>query len=144
MAAGVLLAMALGTPAEAGTLTEPEPVDSYVDCTDWIPCDGQVSLSVIWLNRTARVQGHIDDLAGDGLSTTVFVEAYAGAKKIAGTTRTASDWESVDFNFVIGDPNLVGGIDRIKLQICWSGAYKCSVPQHAHRNGYEEQLPPYP
>lgn len=142
--AALVMVMASAGPASASShIAQAEPNDSYVDCTNWIPCDGQATVEIAWLNRSARLQGHVDDLAEDHRSTTLYVTAYAGDRQIAGTTRTASDgsWPGRDFNFVIGDPDLVGGIDRIKLQVCWSGPSYCSEPAHAHRDSYSEQLP---
>ncbi|MEU0792958.1 hypothetical protein ABZ342_23040 [Amycolatopsis sp. NPDC005961] len=51
-------------------------------------------------------------------------DAFAGAKKIDSrvTTRDTAD-------FLIGDPDLVGGINRIRSQACITGdggAFKCS------------------
>lgn len=85
-----------------------------------------------WYNRTTGVQGHVVDV-GRGSTTAIF-EAYAGTRKIDSTTRTADDQSSLtgdrSFNFTIGDTNLVGGIDRIKVTVCVndSGSIDCGVP----------------
>jgi hypothetical protein len=87
-------------------------------------CDyGLVDGTVIFYNRTADVNGLVYDV-GTGSTTAVF-EAYAGAKKIDSETRTANDDPGSSlgsprlFDFAIGDPNLVGGIDRIKITVCF-------------------------
>lgn len=38
--------------------------------------------------------------------------------KIASETRTVANGLSRGFNFTIGDTDLVGGIDRIKITVC--------------------------
>ncbi|NNN36654.1 hypothetical protein HLK59_41145 [Streptomyces sp. S3(2020)] len=85
--------------------------------------------SITWYNRTANVQGTVVDTANNIGHVTAYFEAYAGSTKIESVTRTAnaeSDLGSPrDFNFTIGDTDLVGGIDRIKVTLCrWDGASK--------------------
>ncbi|SMD23002.1 hypothetical protein [Kibdelosporangium aridum] len=70
--------------------------------------------------------------------TTVSFGAYAGSTKVDGHSRRAL-YEQVDFNFSIGDPDLPGGADRIKIQICTEGK-GCSEPVHAHRDSRAERL----
>ncbi|MFE7709335.1 hypothetical protein ACFU6I_26855 [Streptomyces sp. NPDC057486] len=86
------------------------------------------------------MQGYVEDLDDDGSSTTVYFEAYAGTTKIASTTRTASTHNRVSYSFPIGDPDLVGGFDRLKIQICLRSTFACSNPVDAHRDYYAEQL----
>jgi hypothetical protein len=69
--------------------------------------------------------------------TTAFFEAYAGSTEIDSTTRTAnrnspSFGSPRPYTFVIGNPDLVGGINRIKITVCWVNtsleAYYCTTP----------------
>lgn len=94
--------------------------------------------SIVWYNRTAGIQGHVVDV-GTGSTTAVF-EAFAGSTKIDSTTRTANDETSLggdrSFNFTIGDTDLVGGIDRIKVTVCVTepnGARDCGTPLNFSR-----------
>lgn len=67
--------------------------------------------------------------------TQAVFEAYAGSTKVgAAQTRTVSRYAVYkDFSFVAGDPDLVGGIDRIKVTLCvyvLSGKH-CGTPYQA-------------
>ncbi|BCJ41255.1 hypothetical protein GCM10010168_44470 [Actinoplanes ianthinogenes] len=84
-------------------------------------CSNYVAATITWYNRTAGIDGCVyDNFAGADFTGVVF-EAYAGSTKIDSTTRSAND--TVDdfgircFGFTIGDPDLVGGIDRIKVTV---------------------------
>ena len=74
---------------------------------------------VVWGNRTVEVQGRVDrkDFITD--AATVYIEGYAGATKIDSEVRSTGFFrDTLPFHFFIGDTNLPGGIDRIKLQLC--------------------------
>lgn len=94
--------------------------------------DGGAEGGIAWGNRTAEVSGHVWDyrsLASE--STVVFIDAYAGTTAIQSTTRTAHN-NDVSFRFTIGDPNLVGGINRIQTQVCSmtnGSVTACSPPE---------------
>ena len=129
-------AAALGTPATAGTQAT-WPNDTFRICTTQ-GCGGQAIGGVVWGNRTATVQGSIADYLGSG--TTVYFEAYAGATKIDSDTRTAPPHDDVPYNFSIGNPDLVGGFDRLKVTVCESGKTYCSTPVNADRDDDAEYL----
>jgi len=74
---------------------------------------------IYWGNRTARMT--VDH---QGATMTGHFDAFAGSRKIDSRV-TIADTEY----FSIGDPDLVGGINRIRSQACISGdggAFKCS------------------
>ncbi|MDO0937029.1 hypothetical protein QQY66_36920 [Streptomyces sp. DG2A-72] len=78
--------------------------------------------TITWYNRTAGITGSVWDNGYKDVPTVAYFEAYAGSVKIDSETRTANtdtDLGAVrGFNFTIGDTNLVGGIDRIKITAC--------------------------
>lgn len=81
-----------------------------------------VSYRVLWHNRTATVSGHIETPDERGPAnydyTRVFFESFAGPTEIDSTHRTSSHIDGLGFSFAMGDPNLVGGIDRVKVTVC--------------------------
>jgi hypothetical protein len=130
---------------QAGTATAAGSVDSIADA--WpndtydvteIAEQGIAIGGIIWGNRTSTIQGYVQDYGGS-FSTTVYFTAYAGATKIDGDTRTAGAGAKVSYNFGIGNPDLVGGFDRLKIQVCQSHASEtCSDPVMLHRDGVGE------
>lgn len=132
-----VVGMVLGATAPAHAY----PTSPFSACEDSsaVSCESAYTEGgIIWYNRTAGVQGHVVDI-GIGSTTAVF-EAFAGATKIDSTTRTANDESSLggdrSFNFTIGDPNLVGGIDRVRVTVCINypnGTRPCGTPTHVWR-----------
>src|SRR5207253_2434081 len=100
-------------------------------------CNGAADYSITWNNRTANVGGTIYDFNA-GTTTAIF-EAFAGSKKIDSQTRFVDDAGSTGYArpiaFPIGDPNLVGGINRIKVTLCRNyntASQYCNTPaQHS-------------
>jgi hypothetical protein len=134
MAAGVL-ALSFVQAGQAGASAWPN------DTWD-VSSVGYEALSVgavTWANRTATLKGHVQDDGGI-LSSTVFFTAYAGSTKVDSDTRTASPGQDRSFSDVtIGDPDLVGGFDRLKIQVCESGHPEtCSEPVNLNRDGVAE------
>jgi hypothetical protein len=87
---------------------------------------------IIWGNRTAQIDGGVAD-AGAGSTTARFV-AYAGKTLVESTTRTADDSGTPNpalFKFTIGNPNLVGGINRIQITAC--KGTRCGTPENYSR-----------
>lgn len=95
--------------------------------------------AVVWANRTATLQGHIQDDGGI-VSSTVFFTAYAGDTKVDSDTRTAHPGQDRSFSDVtLGDPDLIGGFDRLKIQVCETDhPDTCSGPVNLNRNGVAE------
>jgi hypothetical protein len=55
--------------------------------------------------------------------------SWPPAAAIDSTTRPATAFRTnVPYNFSIGDPDLVGGFDRLKIQVCLTGGFACSHP----------------
>lgn len=120
------------TAAQAGW-----PNDTFDLCPQY--CNwGETIGGVIWGNRTSTVQGEVWGSAN--LGVTVFFEAYAGTTKIDSDTRTAGPGVDIPYNFGIGNPDLVGGFDRLKITICVVGTTTCSTPVNADRDGIAEYL----
>ncbi|BCL14888.1 hypothetical protein [Micromonospora sagamiensis] len=100
---------------------------------------GSTEGTIVWYNRTAGITGGVSD-SGPGSTTAIF-EAFAGSTKIESQTRTADDETSLGayrgFNFTIGDSDLVGGIDRIKITVCFNypdGPLDCSPNYNELKN----------
>jgi hypothetical protein len=101
--------------------------------------------SVTWGNRSATLRGNVVDKF-PSYSTTVFFTAYAGAQKVDSDTRTASPGEDRSFGpLVLEAPNLVGGFDRVKIQVCPSQDLTwCSPPVNLDRDSVAEHGFYYP
>ena len=120
-----------------GTGVPAQAADSFQVCSP-ICSLGDTGGSITWFNRTAGVTGDVTDV-GAGSTTAIF-EAYAGDRKIDTQTRTANDESSLGsprgFNFTIGDTNLVGGINRIKITVCFNFGtpiQRCGTPKNYSR-----------
>jgi hypothetical protein len=100
-----------------------------------------------WSNRSAVVDGYVQDDTADNSSSQVIFEAFAGATKIDTDNRTANRDSSLgafrDFTLTIGDPDLVGGIDRIKITVRHTysnGTYVNGPTFQVHRDGSSENV----
>lgn len=119
-AAAVLLGLGSGS-ASADSVqwaTDPFPEvcsSPYDPACDFGAGDGYIK----WGNRTAGIKGYVWDFDEDSTTyTTVYFDAFAGANKIDSDTRTSHGEYKPFGEFAIGDPNLEGGIDRIRIQVC--------------------------
>ncbi|MFM9615533.1 hypothetical protein [Streptomyces sp. V2] len=108
------------------------PTDHFVVGND----SGRTYGDITWYNRTANITGTVADHTSGGY-TTAYFEAFAGSTKIDSVTRSANDESDLGewrgFNFTIGDTDLTGGIDRIKVTVCRhysSGSDVCSAPEN--------------
>jgi hypothetical protein len=91
--------------------------------------------TIVWSNRTANVSGSVSDASSERHTTVIF-DAYAGNTHVDHQTRTASN-TTKSYNFPIGDPDLVGGINRILIKVCTTtifGAEECNGPFDEVRN----------
>lgn len=68
-------------------------------------------------------------------------EAYAGNAKVDTETRSANDESDLGsvrtFGFTIGDPDLVGGINRIRVTVCrnyQTSSQLCGAPGQYYRS----------
>jgi hypothetical protein len=85
----------------------------------WESSAGSQTTGTTWLNRTATLSGTVFKEEGVDYSVTAIFDAFAGTTKVYTQTRTSRGTDpTMSIGFTIGDPNLVGGIDRIRLQIC--------------------------
>jgi hypothetical protein len=94
---------------------------------------------VIWGNRTAEVQGTVNRQYNITGYSAVYFDAFQGSTKVDSDFRnTPANSGRTDFHFDIGNPNLPGGIDRIKVQLCSNNLdgthYACSEPVNLIRN----------
>lgn len=128
--------VAVGLLAACGALGVASAPAAAADDTFYVGDSiGSTYGDITWYNRTANIQGTVADHSSG--STTAYFEAYAGSTKIDSQTRTANDDSDLgewrDYNFTIGDSDLVGGIDRIKITVCRhysSGVDVCSSPEN--------------
>jgi hypothetical protein len=85
--------------------------------------------SFTWWNRTAEVQGEIHTenpvMTGDDNpieTTRIVFDAMKGSTRIASESRTVTfnDYPNGvrSIHFTLGDPDLVGGFDRIRVTRC--------------------------
>lgn len=125
---------AVAAPSAAAAAPTP-----FIVCAHTESCGaGYTYGDITWHNRTATVDGFVRDDQGPGSTTAVF-EAFAGATKIDSTTRTANADSSLgsprEYYFTIGDTDLVGGIDRIKITVCrnLAAGVDCGLPVNYSR-----------
>ncbi|MDS0134578.1 MULTISPECIES: hypothetical protein [unclassified Amycolatopsis] len=137
-AAAAALPMVLA--GQAGATTTAFPNDSWDISNDVSPV-GLSSGGVIWSNRSAVLQGSVEDFGGN-FATRVYFTAYAGDTKVDGDGRTAGPGKTVPFKFSIGDPDRVGGFDRLSIQVCelgLDGPQLCSPGVNLHRDDLGER-----
>ncbi|WP_406052209.1 hypothetical protein [Kribbella sp. NBC_00889] len=117
--AAVAAAVAAGgaaVPAEAAAQYAP---DHFKVCIYWgTICKVYVEGDIVWGNRTATITGNVVNTYG-GSATAIF-RSYAGLTYVDTDTRTASGVHTTPFSLVSGDPNLVGGINKIYTEVSWT------------------------
>ncbi|MBM2620823.1 hypothetical protein JIG36_35520 [Actinoplanes sp. LDG1-06] len=119
VAIGAVTAAAVAGLQAPANAAWPSDIFHIADVPTWVVqhTDGHVE----WGNRTAYVDGTVTDNDNLPMSSTVIFEAFAGSNKIDTQTRTANEDSSLgwsrSFAFSIGDPDLRGGIDRIKITL---------------------------
>lgn len=125
------------------------PITTWIHCHEsGVSCStssyGYADGSFTWYNRTAYVSGDVhrknatfvsnpDGSIGQVQGVQVAFEAYApGGIKVDTQTRTVNPPDSsLHYGFTIGDTNLAGGIERIKVTICiYSPARWCGAPRN--------------
>jgi hypothetical protein len=125
------LAFAAALPANAATSS------NFSVCGP--TCGGQTYGTITWFNRTVGVNGFVFD-QGPG-STTAYFEAFAGTRKIDSDNKTADDSPHNPIpnpraiSIPLGDPNLRGGVDRVKITVCFNlpSGRSCGDPQNYSR-----------
>jgi hypothetical protein len=123
-AVAVVAAGAGQLPASASTQFAP---DEFRVCVDQA-CSMSVRGDITWGQRTASVTGAVVNKR-PGVMASVHWDAFANSTKIDSTTTYVLNPEQatvVPIDFTLGNPNLVGGINRIRIQICDSPTH-CSV-----------------
>ncbi|MFE9695038.1 hypothetical protein [Micromonospora sp. NPDC005806] len=146
MAAMTAATVGVAAPAQAYPVT-PYPNVCWQKQSAGSPCYLWTNGTVTWYNRTASVAGAIASTYhfcyGHPFDRPEAVfEAYAGATKIdshvvsimCDTLFTFSDSFGFD-PFGIGDTNLVGGINRIKITMCYKTSFgrSCGDPYNANK-----------
>ncbi len=120
-AAVVLLVGALFAGQGSAGATVAWAVDHFKVC--WTtPCTVYAEGDITWGNRTAQVSVHVE---GPGYNASAYFDAFAGTTKVDSHV-TFEPGET----FTIGNPNLVGGINRIRTQVCVTGSggeFGCGV-----------------
>jgi len=112
------------TPARAadGPYHACSYVEGDIDCND-----ASTSGNVTWFNRTARLDGSARTL----YSATVYFRSLANGRVIDQTSRyTAANGSPAtksprSYSFVMGDPNLRGGINEIQIAVCMTDYGDC-------------------
>lgn len=126
-AAAVVVGVGGQSPASASAQWAEDDFDVCVDQVASMCVTGVIS----WGNRVARVSGGVTNDVPGGIAT-VRWDAFSGATKVDSTTTYApAPWSEIDF--YLGDPNRVGGIDRIRIQVC-SSPKRCSAQWNEIRN----------
>jgi len=134
MASALAAVLALGTVAPAASASVNWANDTFSHCSDSC-ARGAARGTIVWANRTANVNGSVTDAPGD-LHTTVVFDAYAGNTPVDHQTRSATS-TTKSYNFPIGDPNLVGGINRILIKVCTTDVFGnegCNGPYEERRD----------
>jgi hypothetical protein len=127
-AGGLVVGLALTLGSALGVATADPAMaantDTFSACVPAFCNLSNTNGTITWFNRTANVTGNVVDI-GPGNTQAIF-KAFATNTQIGPTqTRTADDDTSLGsprgFNFPIGDTNLVGGINKITVQVCSVG-----------------------
>lgn len=120
--AGFGLVTVSGPPASAASTT------SYNVCVEAFCNTAYTIGQITWYNRTANVRGYVVD-QGDPGNTTARFTAYAGTRQIGPTQTRTIDNAQRNYDFSMGDTNLVGGINKIVIQVCAINASVCGTPR---------------
>ncbi|MEV4267051.1 hypothetical protein [Kribbella sp. NPDC049584] len=115
--AAVLLPLTLLTNATPANATDKE----FYACQDVsCPGTGETGGTIVWNNRTATLRAWLDHPTNATWYTTATYEAFAGTTKVdTAAGSVGPNVHLIDFPpFAIGDPNRVGGIDRIRITVC--------------------------
>lgn len=118
-AAAAILGLNTGSAsADEEWATDPLPTVCSQDI-DPVCSHGTGTGYIKWSNRSALIKGEVwDDDFDTHTWTTVYFEAYAGATKVDSDTRTAHSETRRYGEFALGDPDRVGGFDRVKITVC--------------------------
>jgi hypothetical protein len=123
LALSAVVAVAAPAPAQAAPNLDDFDL-SVVGCGNGGDTWGRIT----WHNRTATVTGTVWDRTCRTVYSEVRFKAFADRVLIDTETRSANndvdssldEWR--DFEFTIGDTNLVGGIDRVFVELCAGSA----------------------
>lgn len=97
--------------------------------------DGAARGTIVWGNRQSNINGSVSDAPGERYTTVKF-DAYAGNTFVDEQTRSATS-TTKSYNFPIGDPDLVGGVNRILIKVCTTstfGTETCRAPSEERRD----------
>jgi hypothetical protein len=117
----LLSAILLSGTAVAGALPAHAayPTQDYYACPLAGCASDYANGTITWYNRTAGISGYVRQAANSGLVTQVNIDAFQGSTLIEHQARTVQEANyELGYGFVIGDPNLGGGIDRIRVTVC--------------------------
>ena len=121
--------LAAGVAGGVGEAAAADP--PFKACYD-LPCFGndKTEFGIVWYNRTAGLSGSVFNSGAPDVTQAVF-QAFAGGTLVDSEPRTDTNADSAPrgFGFTIGDPNLVGGIDRIRVTVCVYAPTKTCGPQ---------------
>lgn len=98
------------------------PTTPFAVCGYTADCDVVTWGEFTWYNRTTNIDGSmVGCLPGSDpyLKHWAVFESFRGSKKIDSKNVPVNNCgQVIDFVMTIGDTNLVGGIDRIKVTVC--------------------------
>jgi hypothetical protein len=117
LVAAVAVVVSGQTTASAGVQYA---VDNWWMCASpYGTCDSGTEGTIVWGQRTAVLNGHVWDDGTDASSyVKVYFDAFAGSVKVDSDFRTANNDDRSFGPLTLGDPDRVGGIDRIRIQVC--------------------------
>ncbi|MEU0091716.1 hypothetical protein [Kribbella sp. NPDC006257] len=128
-AAAAAIAAAGGlTTASASTQYSP---DTFHICVDQ-SCTMETNGTITWTNRMASISGEvINRVSGTAMAD---FGVFAGENSIDGMVVKSASYTTTKFPATaVGDPNLVGGVNIVKIKIC-SSYTRCSAEHSYYRN----------
>jgi hypothetical protein len=105
--------------SSGGATATAYPTSDFYVCFINNPCrdtDNYTAGRLTWYNRTVNVSGSVFNSGYYGVSA-VF-DAFQGSTRIDSQARGAGRGQQKSFGFDMGDPNLSGGVDRIRITLC--------------------------
>lgn len=124
--AGVAVMLGFGVLPASAYAVDSFTYNNTKLCTDlpW-PLDHQCWAMakgfITWGQRTASLDVTLWNQVPDRGYATVHFTAFAGTKQIDSLVLYGAAQGTAYNDIPIGDPNLRGGIDRIRTQVCWTG-----------------------
>lgn len=117
----VLAATALALGGTPGQAEDPDHFEACGGPSGWACNESWSNGAISWSNRTAIVYAAVV-CDTTSYSTTVSFDGYAGSNLIDRVTRTSRENCLALPNIAIGDPDLPGGINIVRVTVCTNSA----------------------